>query len=45
MTKTESTCLDCGIFIDWEGEGGILWEGDSFCANCDPSEPKEEDNA
>jgi hypothetical protein len=43
--ERESVCLDCGIKIDWEGEGGIVWAGDVFCELHDPlSSSVEEDN-
>lgn len=45
MIEGDSVCLDCKTPIDWEGEGGILWAGDTFCESCDPLEPKEVENA
>lgn len=31
-----SKCLDCGSEIDWDNDGGFLWEGEVFCSNHDP---------
>ena len=36
-------CLDCGVVIDWEGEGGIIWAGDTFCELHDPLSPNEKE--
>jgi hypothetical protein len=40
--ESESVCIDCNSPIDWEGDGGIIWAGDTFCELCDPLEPKGE---
>lgn len=31
-----SKCADCGSVIDWDGDGGFLWDGLSFCDAHDP---------
>ena len=39
MSDRASKCLECGIEIDWDNEGGIIWAGDTFCEAHDPLEP------
>jgi hypothetical protein len=37
--KTISNCQECGGAIDWDGDGGFLWEGLTFCDQHDPERP------
>jgi hypothetical protein len=33
-----SKCQDCSKEIDWEGDGGFLWEGLVFCEQHNPED-------
>jgi len=33
-----SKCTDCGKTIDWDGDGGSLWEGMAFCDQHNPED-------
>ena len=41
--EDKGSCTECGGEIDWDSEGGILWEGLAFCQFHNPTEPVEEE--
>lgn len=42
-TEKMSKCTDCDTTIDWDGDGGFLWEGMAFCDQHDPEKSEEVD--
>lgn len=33
-----SKCTDCNAQIDWDSDGGFIWEGMAFCDQHNPED-------